>query len=87
MNGADRTVALVGTRDAIVEAHRQVVLTISDMPPDSGQGAKRQQLSSSGAYAGAHAAHAGYSPHQLPMPLPMPLSGGGHLLPNPNPDP
>ena len=87
VNGADRTVALVGTRDAIVEAHRQIVLTIADMPPDSGQGAKRQQLSSSGAYAGAHAAHAGYSPHQLPMPLPMPLSGGGHLHPNPNPDP
>jgi len=83
-SGADRIVGLVGTRDAIVEAHRQIVLTIADMPPDSGQGmvhasgAKRQQLGYPGAHPGVHAAHAaaaGYPPHQQ---LPMPLSGGGH---------
>ena len=89
-SGADRIVALIGTRDGIVEAHRQIVLAIADMPPEDKHhfppGAKRQQLSHPGAHPGAHAAHAahaGYSPHQLPMPL----SGGGHPHPNPSPDP
>ena len=47
------------------------MLTIADMPPDSGYSAKRQQLGPHGAYAGAHP---GYPAHQLPMPL----GGGGH---------
>ena len=47
------------------------MLTIANMPPDSGYSAKRQQLGSPGAYAGAHP---GYPPHQLPMPL----GGGAH---------
>ena len=84
-SGADRTVALVGSREAIVEVHRQIVLAIADMPPDRDgpPGAKRQQLSYPGAHAqaqahaahAAHAAAAGYAPH---MQMPSPLSGGGH---------
>jgi len=71
-SGMDRIVALVGTREAIVEAHRQIVLTIADMPPDTGHGmvhapnAKRQHLG----YPGMHAAPPGYAPNMYYAPPP-----------------